>query len=58
MNKKRARGLKKLMSVILASALFGTFFLGCAGISKERNTMCPKCGTVLPVKEGFKNTNP
>ncbi len=49
---------KKLMSMFLALAVFGTLLLGCAGVSKETRVKCPKCGAVFTVDEGLKNIMP
>ncbi len=50
--------MRKLMSTILAIAVFATFSFGCAGVSKETKVKCPKCGAVFTVDEGLKNIMP
>ncbi len=44
--------MKKWVSILLAMAVLAGFSLGCAGISKDAQIKCPKCGAVFQVQEG------
>ncbi len=45
--------MRKLVSIIMALAIFAALSLGCAGVSKEAQVKCPKCGAVFTVNEGL-----
>ena len=45
--------MRKLVSIIMALAIFAVLSLGCAGVSKEAQVKCPKCGAVFTVNEGL-----
>jgi hypothetical protein len=54
---RRWRGVKKLVSLVLALAFLAAFSLGCAGyVPKDTKVKCPKCGAVFTVEEGLKTT--
>ena len=36
-----------------ALVVLGVFSYGCAGVSKEAQVKCPKCGSVFTVDEGI-----
>ncbi len=52
------RNLRKLISTVMAVAVFSTLTFGCAGVNKETKVKCPKCGAVFTVDEGLKNIQP
>ncbi len=45
--------MRKLVSMFMAMAIFAVLSLGCAGVSKEAQVKCPKCGAVFTVNEGI-----
>ncbi len=45
--------MKKLLSIIMALAIFAVLSAGCAGVSKEAQVKCPKCGAVFTVNDGL-----
>ena len=45
--------MRKLVSIIMALAIFAVLSLGCAGVSKDAQVKCPKCGAVFTVNEGL-----
>ena len=45
--------MKKLVSIIMTLAIFAILSAGCAGVSKESQVKCPKCGAVFTVDEGL-----
>jgi hypothetical protein len=44
--------MKKQLALWLAWILLASFAAGCAGISKEAQVKCPKCGAVFKIYEG------
>ncbi len=45
--------MKRWLMIFLALALLGAFSYGCAGVTKESQVKCPKCGSVFTVDEGL-----
>ncbi len=39
--------------MILAMIILGVFSFGCAGITKDAQVKCPKCGQIFTVNEGL-----
>ena len=56
LKERRWRGVKKLISLVLAVAFMAAFALGCARYaSKDTKVKCAKCGTAFTIDEGIKN---
>jgi len=45
--------MKRVISILLALAILTVFSLGCAGIEKDTQIKCPKCGAIFTVDEGL-----
>lgn len=45
--------MRKLVSILLALALFAVFAVGCGTVAKDAKIKCPKCGAVFTVDEGL-----
>ncbi len=45
--------MRKLVSIIMTLAILVLLSAGCAGVSKESQVKCPKCGAVFTVDEGL-----
>lgn len=39
--------------IILALTILGLFAVGCAGMTKDTQVKCPKCGQIFTVDEGI-----
>jgi len=46
-------GMRKWVSIFLASAMLAVFSFACAGVSKDAKVKCPKCGSIFQVDEGL-----
>ena len=44
--------MKKQLAIAMAWLMLAFFSVGCAGISKEAQVKCPKCGAVFKIHEG------
>jgi hypothetical protein len=51
-NERREIVMRKWVSIFLAMAILAICFFGCAGISKDSEVKCPKCGAIFTVEEG------
>ncbi len=45
--------MRKRVSIFLALAILTICFFGCAGVSKDAQVKCPKCGAIFTVDEGL-----
>jgi hypothetical protein len=45
--------MTKWVSIFLALAFLATFPFGCAGVSKDTQVRCPKCGAIFTINEGL-----
>ena len=43
--------MKKWLTIFIIWILLAFFSIGCAGISKEAQVKCPKCGAVFKIHE-------
>ena len=50
---RRVVVMKKWVRIILALVILGVFSFGCAGITKDSQVKCPKCGQIFTVDEGL-----
>jgi hypothetical protein len=50
--KRRCAIMKKQLAIFLAWIMLASFSAGCAGVSKEAQVKCPKCGAVFKIYEG------
>ena len=45
--------MEKWVSILLALTLLAVFSFGCAGVARDTNIKCPKCGAVFTTDEGL-----
>ncbi len=45
--------MRTWVKIILALIILGVFSFGCAGITKDAQVKCPKCGQIFTVDEGL-----
>ena len=50
--RRRCAFMKKQWAIFLAWIMLASFSAGCAGVSKETQVKCPKCGAVFRIYEG------
>ena len=50
--RRRCAIMKKQLAIFLAWIMLASFSAGCAGVSKETQVKCPKCGAVFKINEG------
>ncbi len=50
--------MKKTVITILVTLMLAAFMFGCAGLNKESNVVCPKCGDVFNTTEKIQNVKP
>jgi hypothetical protein len=44
--------MRKRLAILLELTVLIFLLAGCAGLSKEAEVKCPKCGTVFKIHEG------
>ena len=49
---RRAMIMSKRLAFLISWMMLAFFAAGCAGISKEAQVKCPKCGAVFKIYEG------
>ena len=45
--------MRKWVSIFLALLVLAVSFLGCAGIQKDAQVKCPKCGAIFTIDESL-----
>ena len=45
--------MKRQLAIFMAWVMLASFSAGCAGVSKEAQVKCPKCGAVFKINEGL-----
>ncbi len=45
--------MRKLISIFMVLVIAVIFAAGCAGVQKDAQVKCPKCGAVFTVNEGL-----
>ncbi len=45
--------MKRVISILLTLAILAIFSYGCAGLGKDTQVKCPKCGAVFTIDEGL-----
>ncbi len=43
--------MKRYLGILLVLAILAAFSSGCAGVSKDTQVKCPKCGAVFTIDE-------
>ena len=49
---RREEVMRKLITILMAMVVLAVFSFGCAGVSKDSQVKCPKCGAVFTIHEG------
>jgi len=44
--------MRRCLTILLALTILSLLFFGCAGTSKDKKIICPKCGAFFSTKEG------